>query len=96
MAKAGDGTLTLACSPEREAALFMGGTAKDPWELLPKISCPVLLVEGENSENKNWIDLEHVASLIPDARLEIVAGAGHLIPMEKPRETLALLLEFFG
>ncbi len=96
MAKAGDGTLTLACSPEREAALFMGGTAKDPWELLPKISCPVLLVEGENSENKNWIDLEHVASLIPDARLEIVAGAGHLIPMEKPLETLALLLEFFG
>ncbi len=95
MTEADNGALTLACQPEREAALFMGGRVKDPWTFLEKISCPVLLVEGENSENRLVIDLGRAASLIPRAELKEIAGAGHLIPMEKPRELLALLLEFF-
>ncbi len=95
MTKADNGELTLACQPGREAALFMGSTEQDPWILLEKISCPVLLVEGENSENRAVIDLEHAASLIPRAELKIVAGAGHLVPMEKPHDVLALLLGFF-
>ena len=49
-----DGGLELACSPQREAALFMGGRQFDPWPLLPKISCPVLIVEGEKSENRRY------------------------------------------
>lgn len=95
MTEAENGALTLACQPSREAALFMGGMAKDPWPLLEKITCPVLLVEGAESENKEAIDLVRVASLIPDAQLSEVAGAGHLVPMEKPREMLALIREFF-
>jgi lipase len=96
MTRAGNGTLTLACQPRREAALFMGGKAQDPWALLAKISCPVLLVEGEKSENRVVVDLERAASLIPGAGLEVVAGAGHLVPMEKPREVTALIREFFA
>jgi pimeloyl-ACP methyl ester carboxylesterase len=94
--KADNGALTLACHPKREAALFMGGMEQDPWPLLQKISCPVLLVEGENSENRMVIDLVRAASIIPGADLQIVADAGHLVPMEKPHELLALILEFFG
>ena len=94
--KADNGALTLACHPKREAALFMGGMEQDPWPLLQKISCPVLLVEGENSENRTVIDLERAASIIPGADLRVVADAGHLVPMEKPHELLALILEFFG
>lgn len=96
MTRAGNGALTLACQPRREAALFMGGRAQNPWTLLPKISCPVLLVEGEKSENRMMIDLEQVASIIPVADLRVVAGAGHLVPMEKPGEVLALIREFFA
>jgi lipase len=96
MTKADNGSLTLACHPKREAALFMGGMDKDPWPLLEKISCPVLLVEGENSENRAVIDLGRAASIIPNATLQVIASAGHLVPMEKPRETLASILEFFG
>jgi pimeloyl-ACP methyl ester carboxylesterase len=94
--KADNGALTLACHPRREAALFMGGMEQDPWPLLQKISCPVLLVEGENSENRTVIDLVRAASIIPGADLRVVADAGHLVPMEKPHELLALILEFFG
>jgi len=94
--EAENGVLTLACTPKREAALFMGGMKQDPWTLIPKISCPVLLVEGENSENRKVIDLARAASMIPGADLQVVADAGHLVPMEKPREVLTLILEFFA
>jgi lipase len=94
LTEADSGELTLACSPRREAALFMGGMEIDPWPLLEKITCPVLLVEGEKSENRLVIDLGRAASIIPNADLEVVADAGHLVPMEKPREVLALIREF--
>lgn len=96
MTKADNGTLTLVCQPAREAALFMGGMAQNPWPLLGNISCPVLFVEGENSENKEVIDLKRATSIVTGARLRVIAGAGHLVPMEKPREVLGLIREFFG
>ncbi len=94
MTRAGSGTLTLACRPEREAALFMGGRAQDPWLLLDRISCPVLLVEGGESENRQVVDIARAAGLIPHASVAVVEGAGHLVPMEKPRETLELIRRF--
>jgi lipase len=95
MTQAENGALTLTCQPGREAALFMGSNAKNPWPLLEDITCPVLLVEGSESENRQFIDLARVAAIIPDAEVRAVEGAGHLVPMEKPREVLALIREFF-
>jgi len=70
------GGLTLACSPRKEASLFMGGNAMNPWPLLPQIKCPVLLVEGELSDNKLFIDLKKAASLFPDVVYYEVKNAG--------------------
>ena len=92
----GKGSLTLSCHPRREAALFMGGMARDPWEVMEKVRCPVLLVEGELSENREFIDLARAAELMPRAQLQVVKGVGHLVLMEKPRETLALIRDFFA
>jgi lipase len=90
-----DGGLQLACTPLQEAALFMGGRQFDPWPLLPKISCPALIVEGEKSENRGIIDLDRIQSLIPGCQRRVVKDAGHLIPMERPREMTRLIREFF-
>jgi len=90
-----DGGLRLACSPQREAALFMGGRQFDPWPLLPRISCPVLIVEGEASANRGIIDIDRIQSLIPDSIRRSVKDAGHLVPMERPREVTRLIGEFF-
>ena len=91
-----NGGLRLACSPRQEAALFMGGRQFDPWPLLPKVSCPVLIVEGEQSENRGFIDLDRIQSLIPNCERRQVKDAGHLIPMERPREVTLLIREFFS
>ena len=38
----------------------------------------------------------HIVDSIQDARLEVVAGAGHLVGVERPDELNALLLEFLA
>ncbi len=96
MVDAGGAGLTLACSPRREASLFMGGMQYDPWPLLPKITCPVLVVEGEESENRQFIDLKKAVSLMPRGEYVSVPDAGHLIPMEKPLETAGMIGTFFS
>lgn len=89
------GNLHLACSPGREAALFMGSLQHDPWPELPRVKAPVLVVEGERSENKPFIDLKRIAGLMPGGRYLEVEGAGHLVPMEKPDETARILRSFY-
>jgi pimeloyl-ACP methyl ester carboxylesterase len=74
----------------------MGGRQFDPWPLLPKVSCPVLLVEGQQSETGGFIDLNRIQSLIPNCKRRLVKDAGHLIPMERPEEMTHIIGEFFS
>jgi len=90
------GGLSLACHPRREAALFMGSVKYDPWPLLPKVECPVMILEGETSENRHFIDLKKAAASFPRGEHRIVIKAGHLVPMEKPGEIARILQEFFN
>lgn len=85
----------LTCTPGCEAALFMGSLQQDPWPELAKVKGPVLVVEGEQSENKPFIDLKRIAGMIPDGTYLEVEGAGHLVPMEKPVETARILQAFY-
>ena len=97
MTKTADGGgLELSCHPRKEAALFMGSMAYDPWPLLPHITCPVCVLEGENTENKGFIDFRKAAATFPNGSFQEVAGVGHLIPMEAPEWTAAFIDDFFG
>ena len=96
MREGDSGGLVLACSPMREASLFMGGMHYDPWPLIPKVKCPALVIEGGESENRAYIDLKTATSLLPNGTYRLIEGAGHLIPMEKPGEITGIIREFFG
>lgn len=95
MVEADDGGVCLACHPKQEASLFMGGMAFNPWLVIPKISCPVLVLEGEHTENKGFIDFKKQAKMFPNGRHQVVKGAGHLVPMEKPQDTALIISRFF-
>lgn len=52
--------------------------------LLPAIRCPTLVAVGDADE---WSPPEQHALIrdaVPDARLTVVAGAGHMLPVEAP------------
>ena len=86
--------LTLTCSPQREAALFMGSKEYNPWPILSRTTCPTLIVEGETSDNRSFIDLPKAAEMMPKGSYTLIKEAGHLVTMEKPEEILALIKSF--
>jgi len=88
------GGLELACSPPREAALFMGGMPYDPWPLIPQINCVVLIVEGGQSQNRRFMHLKDAVGLFPKGTYRLMEKAGHLIPMEQPSETFQIITAF--
>lgn len=62
---------------------------------LHEISVPVLLVAGEFDEARPETMFEF-AELIPDARVEIVADAGHVAMADKPEEYAALVSAYLA
>jgi pimeloyl-ACP methyl ester carboxylesterase len=87
------GGLELTCSPLREAALFMGGMPYDPWPLIPKITCPVWILEGGQSQNRRFMHLKDAVALFKQGNYRLMKTAGHLIPMEKPSEIYQLIAD---
>ncbi|WP_086828655.1 alpha/beta fold hydrolase [Allokutzneria sp. NRRL B-24872] len=60
----------------------------------PEIDIPVLICWGEQD---TWIPIakgHELAELIPGARFEPIAGAGHLVQEDAPAELTAALLDF--
>lgn len=53
-------------------------------DLLPQIACPTLVITGERDSWASPAQHEAFAARIPDSRLVIVPGAGHMLPMEAP------------
>lgn len=94
--KENDDGFTLSCHPTTEAAQFMGGIDFDPWPVLGKVECPVLVVEGVNSENRVFIDYKKVAGNFPQGTFKQIEGAGHLVPMEQPGKMIRCIKEFLA
>lgn len=65
----------------------------DSRETLPTIDVPVLVAVGEEDQVTPPADAEAMVAQIPDARLLRIAGAGHLVSLERPAEVNAALLE---
>jgi pimeloyl-ACP methyl ester carboxylesterase len=63
---------------------------------LPRVSVPTLFVAGGDDPIWSADVARSQASRVPDVRFELVPGAGHLIPLERPRETLALIESFLA
>ena len=63
---------------------------------LPFLDKPVLVMMGENDPVVPLSNGKLLAGMIPDARLEVFEGAGHLFLMTHPDKSIGLLREFLG
>ncbi|MDP8976109.1 MAG: alpha/beta hydrolase [Actinomycetota bacterium] len=80
-----DGTVRLSCRGENEARVYEKGLSHRAFRHLDRVRCPVTLACGEHSDRMGRSELELLAARIPKVRIDVVAGVGHLGPMEDPR-----------
>ncbi len=78
----------LADPPEPEGAEVV--------ERLSDLRPPVLVMVGAEDLDDFLLSAQLVAMNVPRARLEIVPGAGHMLPLERPQETNRRLLAFLS
>ena len=86
-----DDGFELRCPPEVEADYYRQGSNHDTWILAESLELPVTLVVGEHSNTHNGTYLEALLERFAHVDLHVVAGAGHLVPMEKPDAIAALI-----
>lgn len=64
--------------------------------VLDRMECPVLLLRGANTAPIIAHVNDGLARRMPGAVNEVVAGAGHMLPISHPKETAARLAAFWG
>jgi len=66
----------------------------DTRELLPTINVPTLLVWGD-ADKRSPLHVAHaMRDAIPGARLQLIAGAGHLSNLEQPTDFTTIVRNF--
>jgi pimeloyl-ACP methyl ester carboxylesterase len=63
---------------------------------LPKIKCPTIVVCGRDDAATPLFLSEEMAAAIKGSELIVIEQCGHLITMEKPEETNAILRKWLG
>lgn len=64
--------------------------------VLPRIECPTLIACGREDAFSPPADHEAIAAAIPGARLEVVPGSGHFLPVERPEAFNKALREWIN
>jgi 3-oxoadipate enol-lactonase len=64
--------------------------------LLPRIDCPALLIVGRQDAISTVAEMGAMARAIPEARIVEIEAAGHVTPMEAPREVTAAMRQFLA
>lgn len=74
----------------------LSGSREDWRDRIGKIDIPALLVLGSEDGNVPGIEAqqEMMQTHFPQGRLEVINGAGHLMPMQTPQQLAALMLAF--
>jgi pimeloyl-ACP methyl ester carboxylesterase len=63
---------------------------------LPRIKCPTVVVCGRDDAATPLAFSEEIAAAIAGSELVVVEGCGHLVTLEKPRETNAILKKWLS
>ena len=89
------GGYTLCCPPAIESAIFRFHRAADTWQRLPQVRAAVHLVSGDPAlPDRGWVSacMADMAAQLPQARLTVLPGAGHMMIFEQPDACRDLIL----
>lgn len=86
----------LACDPPREAAIFETNHHAAVWDILASPGCPVTLISGDPGLQQARCPA--LTSQLAHQRLGLpwqpIAGTGHFLQLEKPRECASAVRQF--
>ena len=82
--------------PRRWEARVFEVAPHDVWPRLRGLATPVLFVKGERSDTFLGAACERALREVPGARVEVVAGAGHFLPMEQPERLAEVILDYLA
>ena len=87
----------LRAHPDAWRAWLTAGSNEDLSDLVGVLATPALLVAGGNDADLGLAAQERLmAPHFRDVRIEVMDGAGHLLPLERPVELAAMIAEFAG
>lgn len=87
-----DGGFALRFDP----ACYTERRPVDLWPLVPGVEAPALVIRGERSPVLPRDVAERLGQALPAGRLVEIAGAHHHVPLDRPVEMAAALLEFLA
>ena len=85
--------LAATLDPSAMVRLLAAMFENDYWDVLPSISVPALIIAGENDIYPTKTH-ETSAGMIPNSRLHIIKGCGHLAMYEKTDEYFSAISDF--
>ena len=85
----------LNTDPEGIAAAQRGMAERpDVAHLLSQITCPTLVVVGQQDVISTVDEMRGIATSIPGAQMAVIPSAGHMAPVENPEEVNRVIREF--
>lgn len=83
----------VATAPETRAGFFRSMIAMDLTEGLRDVRIPVTVVVGTHDQLTPLRSAKQIVECVTDARLEVLEGIGHMLPIEAPDRLTEILLE---
>jgi pimeloyl-ACP methyl ester carboxylesterase len=62
---------------------------------LGEIACPTLVIAGEKDRLRSIEESRELAQGIPGATMQIIEGAGHMMPMEAPERLSRMIIDWW-
>jgi pimeloyl-ACP methyl ester carboxylesterase len=82
--------------PEAAIALRILGSTTDITPELPRVTQPTLVLHGERDQIVPLAKGRELSEALPDAKLQVLAGAGHVPTLTRPLEVSAAIRDFCG